>query len=52
MEKVLSQLSAATGSILFGFVYTMYGSSYVFAIMVGAVVVNIVLSSFIEFTEE
>lgn len=52
MEKVLSQLSAAIGSIVFGFVYTMYGGSYVFAIMVGAVVVNIVLSSFIEFTEE
>lgn len=52
MEKVLSQLSAAIGSIVFGFVYTMYGGSYVFTIMVGAVVVNIVLSSFIEFTEE
>lgn len=49
MEKVLSQLAAAVGSIIFGYVYSVYGGSYVFAIMVGAVVVNILLSTLIDF---
>ncbi len=49
MEKVLSQLAAAIGSIIFGYVYSVYGGSYVFAIMVGAVLVNIILSTMIEF---
>ncbi len=49
MEKVLSQLAAAVGSIIFGYVYSVYGGSYVFAIMVGAVVINILLSTLIDF---
>ncbi len=52
MEKVLSQLAAAIGSIIFGFIYASYGGSYVFAIMVGAVLVNLILSSFISFKKE
>lgn len=51
MEKVLSQLSAAIGSIIFGFVYSMYGGSYVFAIMTFAIIINLILSSFINFIE-
>lgn len=51
MEKVLSQLSAAIGSIIFGYIYSMYGGSYVFAIMVGAIIVNLILSQFIVFEE-
>lgn len=49
LEKVLSQLFAAFGSILFGYIYTLYGGAHVFAIMVLAVVINIVLSTFITF---
>lgn len=52
MEKVLSQTSAALGSIVFGFVYSVYGGSYVFAIMVGAIIINIALSTFIKFEED
>lgn len=51
MEKVLSQLMGAIGSIIFGFVYTVYGGSYVFAIMVLAIIVNLILSSFIDFKQ-
>ncbi len=51
MEKVLAQLSTAIGSIIFGYVYTVHGGSYVFAIMVGAIVVNITLSTLITFEE-
>lgn len=52
MEKVFAQLSAAFGSILFGYIYTLYGGNFVFAIMVGVLIFIFILSSFITFVKE
>ncbi len=52
MEKVLSQSAAALGSVIFGYIYTVYGGSYVFAIMVVAVIANLTLSIGINFNQE
>lgn len=51
MEKVLCQLMAAIGSIVFGYIYSVSDGTYVFAIMVGAVVINLIVSSFIQFEQ-
>ncbi len=51
MEKVFVQISAAIGSIVFGYVYSSYGGQYVFMIMVILVILNLILSTLIDFED-